>query len=65
MPEEPDRGWQVNLPSYDSIMRTIEARRELARMVERNRNSFENMDYRKRRQAALKGLSNRVTSAAT
>jgi len=36
-------------------LRTILARRRLARIVERERNSFRCQDYRKRREAALKG----------
>lgn len=37
-------------------LRTILARRKLQRIVGQRRNSFEIIDYRKRRQAALKGL---------
>jgi len=41
--------------SSAEIMRIINARRALERDVERRRNSFEVIDYRKRRAAALKG----------
>jgi hypothetical protein len=37
-------------------IRTWRARRRLARIVETTRNSFENEQYRRHRQAALKGL---------
>lgn len=43
-----------DLPTYAAIMRTIEARRELQRMVEANRNSFEVEQFRRKRAAALK-----------
>lgn len=42
--------------SSAEIMRIINARRDLERDVEKRRNSFEVIDYRKRRAAALKGL---------
>ena len=41
--------------SYEAITGMIEARRRLAKMVERNRQSFATQDFAKRRAAALKG----------
>lgn len=47
--------WSEQLPSYEEIMRIIKARQDLQRDVEMRRNSYEVIDYRKRRAAALRG----------
>lgn len=43
-----------DLPTYAAIMRTIHARRELQRIVDERRASFELEQFRRRRAAALK-----------